>query len=168
MKIVVTSNTTKIAARYRRMARNMPGIVDRAIHDLVESDAIPLFENTTRTWNNIPTFEAVQTARGWAVAVDPVFPYGWVDQGTPAHQITAKNKPLLRFAGPYHAKTKVNVISSYQGGRGNVWVSKRTVQHPGIEARNFRDIIMRRVQSRAARAVRDALNQASYGAGQGI
>lgn len=168
MKIVVTSNTTKIAQRYRNMARNLPGIVDGAIHALVRDEALPLFGNTTTTWTHRPTFEAVPTPRGWAVKVDPAFPYGWVNQGTPAHPIEAKRALLLRFTGPYHAKTKVNIISSFAGGRGKVWVSKRRVQHPGIQARNFTDIIMKRIQARAANRVRAALNEASYGAGSGL
>lgn len=168
MKIVVTSNITKVAQRYRNMARNMPGIVDRAIHDLVAQEAIPLFQKTTDTWTHKPAFTSQQTARGWMVNVNPVFPYTWVDEGTKPHVIKAKNVPLLRFTGPYHAKTKVNVIASYKGGRGRVWVSKRLVHHPGTEARNFRDIIMKRMQQRAANKVRQALNEASYGAGSGL
>lgn len=168
MKIVVTSNTTKVAARYRRMARNLPGVVQQALGDLVRDEAVPQFQSTARTWTRQPKFEPVQTDRGWAVKVDPVLPWSYVDQGTRPHIITARNAPLLRFTGPYHAKTKVGVIASYKGGRGNVWVSKRRVKHPGIEARNFRDIIMRRMQQHAASRVRDALNQASYGAGVGL
>lgn len=168
MKIVVTSNTTKIAARYRAMARNHGGIVRQAIGDLVREEALPLFQATTRTWVHQPTFEAMTTDRGWAVKVDPVNPYGWVDRGTPPHIIEAKNAINLVFAGPYHAKTKPNVISSYQGGRGKIWTAKKRVNHPGTEARNFTDIIMRRIQARAANAVREALNQASYGSGAGL
>jgi hypothetical protein len=168
MKVVVTSNVTQVSARYRGMARKMPNIVDRAMRDLVELEAVPLFQNTVRTWKHKPTFAPIETPRGWSVKVAPALPWGYVDQGTPPHVITARRAMLLRFTGPYHAKTKVNVIASYQGGRGRVWVSKRSVQHPGIEARNFRDIIMRRMQARAANKVREALNQASYGMGTGI
>lgn len=168
MKVVITSNTTKIAQRYRNMARHMPGLVNQAVHDLVQTEAVPLFGKTTATWEHKPTFEAMQTARGWAVKVTPEYPYAWVNHGAKPHIIEAHHAKLLRFTGPYHAKTKVNVIGSYKGGRGKVWVSKRRVHHPGIEARNFSDIIMKRIQARMAGYVRDRLNQASYGAGQGL
>lgn len=168
MKTVVTSNSTKVAKRYRNMARNMPDLVRRAVGDLVQTEAVPLFGKTVATWRQQPTFEQVPTARGWAVKVTPEFPYTWVNAGTKPHIIEARNAKLLRFSGPYRSKTKVNVISSYAGGRGKVWVSKRRVKHPGTEARNFTDIIMRRIQARAAAYVRDKLNQASYGAGTGI
>lgn len=167
-KSIVTSNTSQVSARFKRMARNLPGVVDKSIHDLVEDEALPLFEKTTATWNDKPEFLVVKTARGYGVRVEPQYPWDYVNKGTRAHPIEARNVPLLRFTGPYHAKTKVNVISSYHGGRGRVWVSKRMVQHPGIEARNFSDIILKRVQARAANRVRKDLSDASYGAGTGI
>ena len=159
MKIVVTSNITKLAERYRRMARNLPGIVDRAMGDLVRDEAVPLFQNTTRTWVNRPSFEPVKTLRGWAVGIDPIYPWKYVDEGTRVRRAI--------MSRDWKSKTKPNVITSY-AGRGRVVFISRKVNLPGIQARNFRDIIMRRIQARAARAVRDALNQASYGAGQGL
>lgn len=168
MKVVITSNSTKIAQRYRNMARNMPGLVQQAVHDLVQTEAVLLYGETVATWTHKPTFEPVQTARGWAVKSDPKYPYAWVNAGTKPHIIEAHRAKLLRFTYPYRAKTKVNVISAYKGGRGNKWASKRRVNHPGVEARNFTDIIMKRIQKRAAEYVRDKLNQASYGAGQGL
>jgi len=141
------------------MARNLPGIVDRAIHDLVQDEAVPLFGNTVKTWTRQPTFTPVQTPRGWAVQVDPEYPYGWVDRGTRIRYAT--------MSGDWKSKTKPNVISSY-AGRGRVLFVSRKVPRPGIQARNFRDIIMRRMQPHAASRVREALNQASYGAGMGL
>lgn len=167
-KSVVTSNTSQISARYKRMARNLPGVIDRAVHDLVEDEALPLFEKTTQTWQRRPRFTTLKRARGYGVRVDPLFPFAYVDRGTKPHPIEARNAPLLRFTVPSRAKTRVNVITSYRGSRGNQWVSKRRVQHPGIEARNFSDIILKRVQARAAGRVRKALSDASYGSGTGI
>ena len=167
-KSVITSNTSKVSERFRKMARNLPGVIDKSIRDLVEDEALPLFEKTTQTWQRKPRFMTRKTARGYGVQVDPEFPFNYVDRGTRPHPIEARNAPLLRFTGPYHAKTKPNVIASYHGGRGRIWVSKKRVQHPGVEARNFSDIILRRVQTRAANTVRKALSDASYGAGVGI
>lgn len=150
------------------MARKLPGVVDRAVHDLVQQEAIPQFEKTVATWSRRPQFETDKTARGYTVKVNPELPYQFVNLGTRAHPIEARRAPLLRFTGPYHAKTKPNVISSYTGGRGRVWVAKKRVQHPGIEARNFSDIITRRVQARAKSKVIEALKKASYGEGVGL
>lgn len=168
LKTQITSNIGKVSARYKKMARNLPGIIDKATKAIIEDEALPLFNNTVRTWKHQPRFMARKVYHGYGVEVNPLQPFEWVNKGTKAHEIEARNAPLLRFTGPYHAKTKVNTIASYNGGRGNVWVSKRRVHHPGTEARNFTDIIMRRVQTRAADRMRKALSEASYGAGMGI
>ena len=168
MKQIVTSNISKVSARYKRMSRNLPGVIDRATRDLVEDEALPLFEKTVRTWQRAPRFTTRKTARGYGVAVDPLFPFAYVNEGTKPHVIEARNVLLLRFTVPFRAKTKPNIISSYRGSRGNQWVSKRRVHHPGTEARNFTDIIMRRVQARAKSRIIAALKDASYGAGVGI
>ncbi len=167
MKIVLQSNITKVAARYQRMSRNMPGIVDAAIQSLARDEGIPLFQNTTKTWQHKPTFETVKQPRGWAIKTSDQV-YNWVDQGTKPHIITAKNVPFLLFRYPYKSATVPNVISARAAARGNNWARKRSVHHPGTEARNFTDIIMRRLQQRAANRVRQALNDASYGAGVGL
>lgn len=168
MKTVITSNTSKVSARFRNMARNLPGVVNNAIRDLVVDEALPQFEKTVETWKERPRFSEVKTARGWGVSVDPVLPWSYVDRGTRAHIIEARNAPLLRFTVPSKAKTRPNVIASYIGSRGNQWVSKKRVHHPGIEARNFRDIILKRVQAKAANRIRDELKRTSYGAGMGL
>ena len=159
MKLVITSNITKVAARYRRMARNLPGVVDNAIRALVTDEALPQFETTVKTWTNQPTFTPVATPRGWAVQVAPEYPYGWVNHGTRIRYAT--------MSKDWKSKTKPNVIASY-AGRGRLLFVSRKRPRPGIQARNFSTIILTRIQARAASRVRDALNQASYGAGQGL
>jgi hypothetical protein len=167
VKVVLQSNITQVSARYRNMARNLPGVVDRALQSLAHDEGVPLFQNTTKTWQHKPTFTVDKTERGWAInTTDQI--YQWVDQGTKPHIIAAKNVLLLKFPGPYQPKTKPNVIGSFNGGVGKVWTSKRMVHHPGTEARNFRDIIMRRLQARAANQVRAALDEASWGMGTGL
>lgn len=168
MKTIVTSNIGKVSDRYHRMARNLPGVIDKATRDLVNDEALPLFEKTVQTWRHAPKFTTRKAFHGYGVEVAPLFPFEYVNKGTRAHIIEAKNAPMLRFTTPSKAKTKVNVISSFAGSRGNIWVSKRRVYHPGNAPRNFTDIIMRRVQARAANKMRQALSDASYGAGAGI
>jgi hypothetical protein len=158
MKVVVTSNITKVSARYRRMSKNLPGVVNNAIRDLVATEAVPLFEATTRTWVNQPTFTPVQTARGWQVQVNPAEPYKFVDRGT-----------RVRFAfmsKDWKSKTKPGVIASFKGA-GRVLFISRKRPRPGIQARNFTDTITKRMQARAANKIRQALSDTSYGAGAG-
>lgn len=165
-KLVITSNSSKVSARYQRLIRRVPGVLSTTIEQL-GAEAIPLFNATTATWKNKPQFVAEPTARGITVVTDdPIFHF--VDAGTRPHPIEAKNVPYLVFAGPYHAKTKVNVISSFNGGRGKVWSSKKRVKHPGTEARNFSDIIFKRIQARAANVLRKNLDEAIAGSGTGL
>jgi len=159
MKIIVTSNITKVSARYQRMARNMPGVVNGAIRDLVKQEAVPLFQATTRTWFNQPTFTPAPTTRGWMIEVDPVTPFLWVNKGTRVRYAT--------MSKDWSSKTKPGVIASFKGSGRMLFVSRKRPR-PGIVARNFTDIIMRRMQARAANKVRQALNSASYGAGTGL
>jgi len=159
MRIIIKSNITQIAARYRRMARNLPGVVERAMGEFTRQEAIPLFEKATGTWINQPTFEAQQTPRGWKVDVDPVFPFGWVDRGTRVRYAT--------LSRDWRSKSKPNVIAAY-AGRGRVLFISRKRPRPGIVARNFTTTITMRLQPKVARYVCDVLNQASYGAGQGL
>lgn len=159
MKAVVTSNIGKVSDRYKRMSRNLPGVIDRATHDLVQEEALPLFGKTVSTWRNQPRFMARKTARGYGVEIDPVFPFEWVNRGTRIRYAT--------MSKDWRSKTRPNVIGSYSGAGRLLFVSRKHPR-PGIVARNFTDIILKRVQSRAANRIRRALSDASYGAGVGL
>jgi hypothetical protein len=166
VRVVITSNVSKVSARFQALARKMPEVKKRATRSLAD-EALELFDKTTETWTHGVQFDVIETPRGHTVQTDdPIYRY--VDMGTPAHLIRARNVPLLRFMGPYHAKTKPNVIASYKGGRGRIWVSKRQVNHPGIEARNFRKIIFDRMQRKAANRLREFLREAAAGSGFGL
>jgi hypothetical protein len=159
MKTQITSNIGKVSARYKKMARNLPGVIDKATRDLVVDEAIPLFQNTVRTWQRQPRFVTRKVYHGYGVEVDPDKPWDWINQGTRVRYAT--------MSKDWRSKTKPNVIASYNGA-GRVLFVSRKHPRPGIQARNFTDIIMKRVQARAANRMRAALNEASYGAGVGI
>lgn len=159
MKTQITSNIGKVSARYKRMAKQLPGVIDRATKDIITDEALPLFEKTTRTWRNQPRFAARKAYHGYGVTVDPEYPFEWINRGTRVRYAT--------MSKDWASKTKPNVIASYKGAGRVLFVSRKRPR-PGIQARNFTDIIMRRVQARAAGRMRDALNEASYGAGTGI
>ena len=165
--LTITSNSTKVSARYRRIARKLPGALDDGVHELAQ-EALGLYQKTTATWKRQPTFEAQHRSTGrWTVGTDDRI-YGWVDQGTRPHIITARNALVLRFTVPFTAKTKPRHITSYAGSRGNQWVSKRSVQHPGTQARHFSKTIHDRVQQRAANKLRAKLLEATSGPGVGL
>lgn len=159
MKTQITSNISKVSERFRRMSRNLHGVIDKATKALVEDEALPLFEKTTRTWKTETRFYVRKAYHGYGVEVSPQYPFDWVNKGTRVRRaIMSKD---------WRSKTKPGVIASY-GGSGRVVFISRKVSMPGIQARNFTDIIMRRVQARAVNKMRQALSDASYGAGVGI
>lgn len=167
MSITIRSNVTKVGASFRRLARKFPGTVDFATREL-GLEAQMLFEKTTATWTHQPTFTNQRTRQGYTVGTDDRI-YGFVDRGTRAHEIRPRRTGgILRFTGPYHAKTKPNVIASYRGGRGRVAVWARRVQHPGTEPRNFSKIIRERVQRQAPNKLRAALRAVTASEGFGI
>jgi len=165
--VYLTSNSTKVSARWRRVARKLPGALDEGVRELAE-EAIGLYQKTTETWKHKPAFETQHRSTGrWTVGTDDKI-FGWVDKGTRPHIITARNVPLLRFTVPFRAKTKPGYLTSYAGSRGSQWVSKHSVRHPGTKARHFSRTIHARVQQRAANRLRQKLLEATSGSGVGL
>lgn len=111
-------------------------------------------EKTTATWKGAkPTFEIAigLTGQDATVLIGPGgSPKGaqkwvWLDEGTRPHIIRAKNVPNLSFqVGKFKPKTKVKTFSSSPGTIGGTFVSKKQVSHPGTEARQWSDEIVKR------------------------
>lgn len=165
--IRLTSNSPRLSVYFRRMARQLPGTLDEAVHQSAV-EAQQLFEKTTQTWRHQPTFELSHEGTGrWGVRTDdPIYRY--VDRGTVPHIIRARNVAYLKFTVPFTSKTKPRYIASFQGSRGNQWVRKKQIHHPGIKAREFSTIIKQRAQAPTANRLRAALRQATYGPGAGL
>lgn len=100
------------------------------------------FDVTTQTWNTRPKF----TISGRGVDAREIKTdseiYHFVNGGTKAHIITAKNVPVLSFQSGYNAKTAAKQIASKQGGPYGPRVQTPAVQHPGTEAREFDLVIV--------------------------
>lgn len=165
--IQLTSNSPKLSAWLRDVARQLPDVLDEAVHQSA-LDARQMFGATTQTWQHQPTFEISRENTGrWSISTDdPIYHY--VDAGTPPHVIRARNVAYLKFTVPFTPKTKPRVISSFRGSRGDQWVSKKSVQHPGIRAREFSRIIAQRAQAPTANRLRAALKQTIAGSGAGL
>lgn len=157
--IQITSNSPRLSAYFRRVARQLPNTLDEAVRQSA-LDAQAMFGATIATWKHQPTFEMQHEATGrWGIKTDSEI-YHWVDVGTPPHTIAAKNVAYLKFTVPFSPKTKPRYITSFAGSRGDHWVSKRSVQHPGIRARQFSQIIAQRAQAPTANRLRAALKAA--------
>lgn len=109
------------------------------------------FEKTVATWDEKPSFKFLigLGSSDASVIIGPTGPariveiYGYVNNGTPPHQIpTHIGGGLLHFQRGYNAKTSPGIIGSTPGGSFGEWASKEVVDHPGIVPRNFTGIII--------------------------
>lgn len=117
---------------------------------------------TTATWKGAkPTFKAEVSYAGGDVVI-LVGPGGstegaqkwvWLDEGTKPHPIKAKNKPTLAFRTNFTPKTKVKTFSSGAGGSSPPWAFPKQVRHPGIDAREWSEEIVKRRRKRFTQAI---------------
>jgi hypothetical protein len=165
--IQITSNSGQLSAYLLRVVRQLPEVLDEAVRESAV-EAQTMYGATVATLRTQPTFELQHEGTGrWGIKTDSEI-YGYVDKGTPPHEIVARRAPYLRFTVPFSPKTKPRFIVSYAGSRGEQWVSKKSVHHPGTKARQFSQIIQQRAQAPTANRLRAALKQATYGSGAGI
>lgn len=119
-------------------------------------------EKTTATWKgDKPAFKIAIGLTG-TDAIVLIGPAGniegaqkwvWLDEGTKAHIIRAKNAPNLVFKTQFTAKTKVKTFSSGPGSSNPPWRATKQVKHPGIEARQWSSEIVKRRKKKFTRAI---------------
>lgn len=113
-------------------------------------------ERTVETWDNKPKFETDgprrvgDTIEGSVSTSDKRFL--WVDRGVRPHSIDA-SPGQMHFQRGYRAKTRRRMLSSMAGGKTNTgpWHSPRMVDHPGIRAREFTDVVAKKWQAKFIR-----------------
>ena len=141
----------------------------------VEREMKKDFKDTTETWEeHDPKFESLvaMAPNGPEVMVwtdDEI--YGYVNNGTPEHIITAKTKKAMTFNwdgyGTYVPKTTPNVIGSVQSSVAQNQVYFAAVVHPGTEARNFDKVIQEKWQPKfkdyCEQALREFKNESGHG-----
>lgn len=134
-----------IVARSSYAAMGKQAIEDslRRTSRLVISD----FESTVADWKEKPVFFVRVDDRSITAGTDNQI-YVYVNDGTPAHIIRARNAPNLIFRqGGFIPKTQVGRIRSRPGRAANgPMVSKKQVMHPGSEGRHFDRLIAERRQ----------------------
>lgn len=116
----------------------------RGIGDVMKRD----FDSTVSTWSKKtkPRFKKILALNPSYIRVEVSTTsriYGYVSEGTDAHTIRPKRKKLLRFRSGYLSKTVPGMLPARGGGSRGGFVSAREVQHPGTEARNFPDLIIK-------------------------
>lgn len=110
----------------------------------VKKDVLKDFSKTTNYWKNKPVFKATSEKKGdvfsVTVGTDSDI-YRYVDEGTKPHTIVPVNARMLRWRGPFKAKTVPNRLESGRGNIGTLRFAAFVVHHPGTKARNFTTII---------------------------
>lgn len=120
------------------------------------------FKRTVEGWSNPPPFNphVYHGTTLSTVVYTESERYNWVNFGTPAHRITPKGRGLLRFQPGYRAATRPGVIGSSRPSRFGDHVSSRGVYHPGVEARNFDQVIAEAYAETFVEDIQDAIKMA--------
>lgn len=117
-----------------------PSKLSRALVNALNGVALDIqidFRVTVQTWEHKPSFPISSPSDYRRIVATDDAVYGFVNDGTKAHDIFPKKK-ILRFTTPFVSKTLPNQIMSRSGSKGtNVAISKRGVHHPGTTARRF-------------------------------
>lgn len=122
----------------KRLTKALKNVVRNVAQD-IKAD----FVATTITWRRKPTFliERVSDTNTIVFTENPI----WImlNAGTKPHIIRIKNAKFLAFRwdgrGTGRAKTKPGYLGSYPGKSGKKMNYRKSVKHPGTEARNWVD-----------------------------
>lgn len=133
----------------------------RAIENALtgEAKAVKIdLDTTTQTWKHRPAFTIDRDEGRRVVATDDEV-YGYVDEGTPPHIITAKSptKPLTFGVGG-RPKTTPRVIGSRPSAKGSAIVRALVVHHPGTSAREFTDTVKEKWDDRLPDVLQRAID----------
>lgn len=124
-----------------------PVAMARVIENTLNARALDIkldFGITVQTWDHKVSFE-IANPSPWERTVsteDDI--YVMLNKGTKKHRILPKSGGVLRFTGPFQAKTVPNSISSGSGSKGSKETFSRGVDHPGTEARNWSKAIAKK------------------------
>lgn len=144
----------------------------------------PDFDATTKTWEGEkPNFisDVSLGKEGPVLFVGPdndgsrgAQKYAWLNDGTPRHPIYAgiytgrSTKRVLSFRGRFRPKTRPGYIGSFAGFSGGPREFRPYVDHPGIKARNFDEIIARKRYKLYQQRMAEAMAKAAKVSGHAI
>lgn len=126
----------------------------------IERMWVKALEDTTKTWDDKPTFKVDMRRRGNQYTVRARVSdmrWIWIDEGTKRHYIAPKRPGgVLRFPSMFSPKSRPNTLRSYRGMSGPPMVYAKQVDHPGITPRNWSKMLSRRLTPRFRDTVSDA------------
>ena len=114
------------------------------------------FQRGTKTWQDQPDFRIEQLGDADYVVGTDHEAYKFVSGGTKPHKITGN----LAFQTGYAAKTTPGSLDARSGGPYGPLAYASTVEHPGVQAREFPELNIADLEPRMASIVEDALSDA--------
>lgn len=91
-------------------------------------------------------------------------PFLYVSNGTPPHTITPKKAGgFLTFKAGSQPKTFAGKLLSSSGRPGTDWRRAKSVEHPGIEARNFPELVVEQLQPAVVGIIARAISSTTGG-----
>lgn len=127
------------------------GLDDTAVEVKDDLDA------TTASWKHSVAFVTKKQSMQRTISTRDKI-YGYVEKGTPAHDIAPRNTLYLKFGWKPTPKTKPGVIGSGPGAKGSPTVfTKKTIRHPGTKPRRFVPAIVKKRRTRLAENIQAQL-----------
>lgn len=141
------ASSTAILPKGRKL--NMRRVIENTLTAQAKAIKVDL-AIPAQTWRHkVPVTIATTAPYERTITVDDEI-YAMLNEGTRAHDIKPRPGGILRFQGPFRAKTVPNEIRSNKGSVGNVVTWSRGVHHPGTRARNWDRVIAKKWQDRLA------------------
>ena len=108
-------------------------IIDKNMKELADN-AQAKFENVTSSWSTKVSFKQTETPKSIGISTDSTRP----------HKIVVGGAKMLQLKTGYKAKTIPNSLGVGGGGSGGM-AFRKSVNHPGSEARRFDNGILKEV-----------------------
>ncbi|HKZ42221.1 MAG TPA: hypothetical protein VJ044_14760 [Candidatus Hodarchaeales archaeon] len=133
-----------------------------AVHK-AEREIKKRFQGTTKGFKHEVIFESLISLKGgpsvYVYTNDQI--YQWLNDGTPPHDIPAKDDGLLSFQVGYTSKTVPGSLTTRAGSKFGPRIRKKIVHHPGFEARDFDKMIEEEYRPRFKKLAEEAMRNAA-------
>lgn len=141
----------------------------------VRDKILAKYEGAVKDWEEKPRFRGTISVKPDSITlkVAPVIGkstranpsigqiFVWVDKGTKPYTIYPRQKPALAFRTEYRPRTKYRAKSQQGPGRAyGPWAHAQSVNHPGIQARDFSGKIAQDYKAEFKRTTENDLRRA--------
>lgn len=157
-----TERLNRLAREFKELNTKIPTRALRDAGNRIGNQLKILLMRPSATWQHKPAMQkTIRTSNSTVTIIISVNdePYVYVSLGTRPHAISAKNAKMLRFSPGGTPKTTPNSLNAGSGSKSGDVVFAKTVQHPGIRARNFHVLAIKAIEKDAARIVADEIEK---------